>query len=67
MLHSGGGVLGGLLHRLFGHFGLSLTCVELDPVVIEVARKVRYNYVLACMQACVQKASLKLWSHLHGL
>ncbi|OEH80533.1 methyltransferase domain-containing protein [Cyclospora cayetanensis] len=35
----GGGVLGGMLHRLFGSFGLSLTCVELDAVVIQVAKQ----------------------------
>ncbi|KAL8447751.1 hypothetical protein Emag_004212 [Eimeria magna] len=40
LLGLGGGVLGSLLHHLFGHVGLSLTCVELDPIVIDIAKKV---------------------------
>ncbi|KAL8425577.1 hypothetical protein Efla_004412 [Eimeria flavescens] len=39
LLGLGGGVLGGLLHYLFGHVGFSLTCVELDPIVIHIAKK----------------------------
>ncbi|KAL8454609.1 hypothetical protein Emed_000330 [Eimeria media] len=39
LLGLGGGVLGNLLHHLFGHVGLSLTCVELDPIVIDIAKK----------------------------
>ncbi|KAL8272224.1 hypothetical protein Esti_003889 [Eimeria stiedai] len=39
LLGLGGGVLGTLLHHLFGHVGLALTCVELDPIVIDIAKK----------------------------
>lgn len=38
----GGGVLGSLLHYAFGSAGLGITCVDIDPSVINIAKVVSF-------------------------